>query len=376
MMILFKLVKPLIFLIVIFVVSSCVQHQTQNESVSLFPEQENVEIKYAEGFDVYYQDGLVQIITHSFGKNEAFSDTVFLQTKADAKIPIGSKIIAPEMTSLACQSSTHLAYLDVLNAVNKVTALCGSDYVQNVKINQQLKKNKTVELCLADRVEMEKLLEVNADLFFTYPFGSEGNIKYASNGIKTLHIAEYLEEDQLARLEWIKLFGLILGKANEANHYFNLVESEYLALKQNEPDTNKKFILNVPFEDNWFMPSANSLTVKIMEDAGFSYYYAETGATENDLHSKEEVWNDAMIADYWIIIASRPENFSLADLVAEEPVYSKFKSVIHQQVIFCNSATTDYFANGVVEPQIMLRDLLFAAHKLSDHQPKYFFLLK
>jgi len=376
MMTLFNVMRISFFTSFILTIVSCVNHQNENEKISLFPKQEKVEVKYAQGFDVNYGDGFVQIVTHSFGKNEAFSDTVFLQTKSEAKIASNSKIISPEIKSLVCQSSTHLAYLDVLNAVDKVTALCGIDYVQNEKINKQLDKNNTIELCLAERVEMEKLLEVNSDLFFTYPFGSEGNEKYSSKGIKTLHIAEYLEETQLARIEWIKLFGLILGKAKEANNYFDEIEKEYLALRQTELDTNKKFILNVPFEDNWFMPSANSLTVKIMEDAGMTYFYKETGATENDLHSKEEVWNDAMFADYWIIIANRPTDFSLADLISEEQVYAKFKSVIHQQVIFCNSATSDYFANGVVEPQIMLKDILFATHKLSEHQPKYFFLLR
>jgi len=375
-MTLFSVMKILSYSSLLIATLSCVNHQKNNVAVALFAEQEKVEVKYAQGFDVNYGDGFVQIITHSFGNNETFSDTIFLQTKSDAKITTGSKIISPEIKSLVCQSSTHLAYLDVLNAVNKVKALCGMDYVQNEKINQQLAKNKTIELCLAERVDMEKLLEVNSDLFFTYPFGSEGNEKYSSKGIKTLHIAEYLEETQLARLEWIKLVGLILGKAQEANAYFDEVEKEYLALRQTELDTNKKFILNVPYEDNWFMPSANSLTVRIMEDAGMTYFYKETGATENDLHSKEEVWNDAIFVDYWIIIANRPEDFSLADLISEEPVYAKFKSVIHQQVIFCNTATTDYFANGVVEPQIMLKDLLFATHKLSEHQPKYFFLLR
>lgn len=356
--------------------TSCIRHGENTVESHLFSEQEKVEIKYAQGFNVNYGDGFTQIISHSFGSNEFFSDTIFLQTKADAKIPGQSKIISPGISSLVCQSSTHLAFLDVMNAVDKVTALCGLAYVQNPEINSQLEKNGTIELCLAENIEMESLLKVDPDLFFTYPFGSEGNEKYSSKGIKTFYIAEYLEESQLARLEWIKLFGLILGKSKEANVFFDSVEKEYLSLKQEKPDTNMKFILNLPFEDNWFMPSANSLTVKIMEDAGLSYYYKETGATENDLHSKEEVWYDAMIADYWIIIASRPANFSLADLIAEEPVYAKFKSVIHQQVIFCNTGATDYFAQGVVEPEIMLKDLLFATHKMDNYQPKYFFLLR
>jgi len=91
---------------------------------------------------------------------------------------------------------------------------------------------------------------------------------------------------------------------------------------------------------------------------------------------KKKVWYDAMIADYWIIIASRPANFSLADLIAEEPVYAKFKSVIHQQVIFLQHRRNRLFCARSSEPEIMLKDLLFATHKMDNYQPKYFFLLR
>ena len=355
--------------------TACIQHPANSPEDALFKEQEKVEINYAEGFSVNYGDGFVAIGTHSIGENAPFRDTIYLQTAIDANLPAGAKVMDPIVKSLVCQSSTHLAFLDVLGAVDRVTALCGLGYVQNQKIKTQLEKNETIELCLAENVVMESLLKANPDLFLTYPFGTEGNERFRENGIKTLYFAEYLEKSQLARLEWIKVLGLILGKATEANAYFEKVEASYLSLERT-PDTNMKFILNLPFEDSWFMPSAGSQTVEIIEDAGLKYYYNETGATENDVHSKEEVWNDAMYADWWIIIASRPAGFSRADLLAEEPVYAKFKSVIHNQVIFCNTATSDFFSQGTVEPDIMLKDLLYATHKIGQHEPKYFFLLK
>jgi iron complex transport system substrate-binding protein len=363
------------FFFLVLLLSSCIRHQDQTGQATVFPEQEKVEIKYAEGFEVVYGVGYVSIVTHSIAGNAFFSDTVYLRTIAGTEVPGNGTILSPGMRSFVCQSSTHLAFLNVLGEIDKVTALCGLRYVQNRSISDVLEKNGTIELCLAENVVMESLLKVNPDLFFIYPFGTEGNNEFRRNGVKTLYIAEYLEKNQLARLEWIKLFGLITGKADLANRYFKKAEESYLSLRQ-EPDTNLKFILNVPFEDSWFMPSAGSQTVRLIEDAGLEYFYAETGATENDVHSKEEVWNDAMFADYWIIIASRPEGFSLADLLAEEPVYAKFKAVVHHQVIFCNTATNDYFAQGTVEPDVMLKDLLFATHKMDQHEPKYFFLLE
>lgn len=355
---------------------SCIQHQDTTNEISLFDQQEKIELKYAEGFDVSYQEYCTELVVHSIGNNEFFADTFKLFTLKPQGDYSLSNTLEPNINSIATMSSTHLAFLEVLQAFDKVKALCGLDYVVNSKVKEQMLNNKVQELCLGENVVLENLLKVSPDLFFTYPFGSDGNEKYNANGIQTMHIAEYLEKSQLARLEWIKLFGLILEKTEQANDYFDEVEQSYLSLKQKETDTNMRFILNLPFQDQWYMPSSNSLTVQLIEDAGLSYFYIEKTTTENVLHPKEEVWSDAAIADYWVIIASRPKDFTLEDLINEEPVYKKFKAVKNHQVIFCNTAQVDYFGQGVVEPHVMLQDLLFAVHKIDQHQPKYFFLLQ
>ena len=124
------------------------------------------------------------------------------------------------------------------------------------------------------------------------------------------------------------------------------------------------------------MPSSNSMIVKLIEDAGLTYYYEDEELTENLLRPTEEVWSQGTEAEYWIIIATRQGDYTLEDLINEEPVYAEFKSVKEGKVIFCNTATTDYFSMGVLEPHIMLKDLLYAAGHLSDHTPKYFHILK
>lgn len=124
------------------------------------------------------------------------------------------------------------------------------------------------------------------------------------------------------------------------------------------------------------MPSANSLIVKLIEESGLTYYYPNSGSTENDIHSTEEVWNDAVYADYWIIMAIRPPGYSMADLLAEEPAYSKFKAVRDGQVIMCNTATSNYFSRGVIEPHVMLKDLMHAIGYMPEHEPVYFFKLE
>jgi iron complex transport system substrate-binding protein len=369
-------VKNILLIGSVFFLNACVHHQSQLEAIQATQMSDSVVVKYAEGFEVRYDSGGFTITTHSIASNAPFADSLFILTNPEADISIKIHNLSADIDAIACQSSTHVAFLNAINKVELDKGLCGMEYVQNSEINSRLIKNNVVEICAAEQVDIEVLQKINTDLFLIYPFETDGKAKYDGAGIRTLFIAEYLEQTPLARLEWIKLFGLITGKAQEANTYFENAEAEYLSLISKTKKANSKFILNLPYKESWFMPSANSMIVNLIEDAGLTYYYPSSGITENETRSTETVWNDAMFADYWIIMASRPADFSLADLLAEESVYEEFLSVKKNQVIFCNTATSDYFVQGVVEPQIILKDILFATGQLNDHQPNYFSVLK
>jgi iron complex transport system substrate-binding protein len=368
--------KIIIVPLSIFFLQSCVQHQAKSYPSQVHEISDTVEVKYAEGFEVRYEYGGLTITTHSIASNTPFTDSLFILTNPEADISLKFHTLSSGIDAIACQSSTHVAFLNALNKVELVAGLCGMEYVQNSQINAALVENNVTEICAAEQVDIEVLQKLNTDLFLIYPFETEGRVKYDAAGIRTFFIAEYLEQTALARLEWIKLFGLITGKAKEANVYFEKVESEYLSLINSNKKSNSKFILNLPYKESWFMPSANSMIVNLIEDAGLSYYYPSSEITENETRSTEAVWNDAMFAEYWIIMASRSSDFSLEDLLAEEPVYKEFLAVKKNQVIFCNTATSDYFVQGVVEPQIILKDILLATGQLTDHHPKYFSILK
>ena len=360
-----------------FTIVGCVNHEDENDMDS-FQEHSKIhlDVKYAEGFEIVYQKEHTMLISKSLHNNSFFRDTVFILHETNNELSPSAKIIRTDINSLSCQSSTHLAYIDYLNGFNKVKGLCGLDFIQNQELKRQIMENKVVELCQGESIQLEPLIGTDPDLFFVYPFAKEEVEALESKGINTFMVSEYLEESPLARLEWIKLFGVILNKEDEAQSYFEEVEEEYLSLVKEDVDSNMKFMFNLPYGDTWFTPSSNSLIVKLFEDAGMSYYYSSEVGTENTPHTQEEVWNNGPLVNYWVIIASRPTDFTLADLVKENEVYGTFKSVINEQVIFCNTTTTDYFIEGVIEPHVMLKDILYASHQISEHQPKYFHLLK
>ncbi len=355
---------------------SCVNHSDQHvQENDIFLEDSEMksEVKYAQGFELKYGNGYTQVVTKSIDGNDSFQDTVQLNFKKNTTS--ATKQINSSLTSVNCQSSTHLAYLNALGVLNTVSGHCGIQFISNPTVINEFNKNEVSEICLNESISVEPLLTTNPELFFAYPFSKEEVEDLKSKGVKSFYIAEYLEKSPLARLEWIKLFGVLYQKEKLASDFFDRAEQEYLAFKKDEINLEQDFIFNLPYGDNWYTPSANSLVVKLCEDAGFSYFYQNEKGTENMLHTTEQVWLDGTQANYWIIIADRPAEFSLEDLVAEEEVYSTFKSVKNKKVIFCSSADTDYFFSGVIEPEILLKDLINITEPIDGYQPKYFRLL-
>lgn len=366
-----------VYFFIAFGFFGCVEH-AEKKAISTEGSQEGMQltVDYAKGFELEYSADYIKIITKSLPGNVFFRDSIYIPLSDSPNLPASVKTISAADKRYSCQSLTHLAYLNALGLLNRVVGLCGMNYIQNSVYKQVLKENNAREICLAEKMDMEILIGSNSALFFTYPFGENGENHSYKEAIQTLLIAEYLEESQLGRLEWIKLFGVITGEAKLANDYFTQVSTEYLAALKSGERLNKKFIMNLPFGDAWFMPSSNSVGVQLIETAGLTYFYATEKGTENKIRSNEQVWSDGMESDYWVIIADRPQNFGLADLIQEEAVYKAFKSVQNQHVIFCNTGRVDYFAEGVLEPNILLKDLLFATGQLEIHTPKYFFLLE
>ncbi|MBN4071381.1 ABC transporter substrate-binding protein [Crocinitomix catalasitica] len=372
-----KQISLLVFLVALI---SCVSHEVSDDSqkenlMKMYRPRHEPSIIYAEGFDFEYTKAYTKIITSSFSNNESFSDHLYIEHELNG-VPEEEYALRFYLKRIATMSSTHLAFLDVIGELESVKGLCGLQYISNDSVREILKTSKAVELCLSENIQLEALLNCEPELFLVYPFGMSEQVDFEKKGVESLLIAEYLEESQLARLEWIKVFGMLYAKVNEACDYFDKVEMTYNSLKVDRPDPNKQFIMNLPFGESWFMPSSQSVGVKLMEDAGLQYYFRQEDGTENKLHSKEEVWEAGGKAGYWIIIAERPADFSLADLMAEEAVYQEFKSVKNEQVLFCNTAEVDYFAKGVVEPHILLKDLLYLTHQIGEHQPQYFFRLE
>jgi len=353
--------KFILSLLIVF--TACIHHSenklTKNNSID-FPE---VTIKYAQGFSIDVSDSSALIKT-KIPESALILDSIVLKKNAENKFHW-------PLSSVGVQSTTYFAFLERLDEVKKITAVCDMNYYSYSQ--KSLFNDSVTEIC-GGSFNFEKLAIIHPDMMFLYPFENKGIERFHQLGINTFYVTEYLETTPLARAEWIKFFGFLMNN-NQLNAAFEKIEQAYNAIKKVEVHSTVAF--NLPFDDQWNMPAGNSITANLIKDAGFDYVLKDVKVEGNHVLSKEKAYSILSKATYWIIIAERPADFNLAQLLKENPIYATFPAVKNGKVIFCNTATTDYFSKGVLEPDIMLKDLLFCQNELADknYQPHYFKLL-
>ena len=361
-----------LFLILFLGLFSCISRPEIQETEIAETEFIEFEIKYSQGFSVHIEGSKKLVYIHEPSTGNII-DTLDISSSTAQNSNFFSRIVA--------QSTTHFAFMRAIGGLNALHGLCGIQYLTQ---EQQENLVETHEICNAQGLDLEKIVAINPDLVFLYPFGDQDKIRLNRLGIRNIYLTEYLEKSALARAEWLKFFALILGKSPQET-LFNEIESAYLellnqseasqlAISEKKESTNK-VVFNLPFGDSWDMPSGNSITAKLVQDAGFDYKFIHDKSAGNLTFKLEEAYQHLLETDYWVIIAARPKNFNINDLISENKIYGQIPAVIDRKVCFCNTEVTPYFSDGPIEPHRLLQDLI-ACKSGKDEGNKYFKILR
>lgn len=338
----------------------CIQHTEHEFTSSVSEELEIPEIRHAKGFEFVQTDSTV-LLRVCYPSTGEVADSILISHATQ-----GLK----RFERSAIQSTTHFAYFDRLNNVDRLIGLCGKRYLSTA---QSKSAEHLTEICSETGFNLEKIAELNPDFLLVYPFEQKDLARFHRLGIQTLLITEYLELTPLARAEWLKFFGVMTGN-KEATAVFEEIEIAYL--NQVQKHSIGTVALNLPFGDQWNMPSGKSITAQLLKDAGLDYLFSNKQIDGNVVLSMEEGYDALSKADYWVIITERPPGFSLQDLLEENKIYATFPAVRNRKAIFCNTTENEYFSKGVIEPHLMLRDLLICLGLSKEKSSGYFRKLK
>ena len=327
--------------------------------------------RYAGGFAIAGADGRQSTILriHNPWQGAEGIDTELFIARNSEAVPAGftGQVLRGEPQRIICMSSTHIAMMDAVGAVERIVGVSAFDYITNSYIAANLGRQNDVGY--EGNIDYERVVALRPDLVLLYGLHGASSMesKLRELRIPYTYIGDYLEESPLGKAEWIVAVGEILGCRERAEALFAEIPERYNALKERVAAAAVKapsVMVNTPYGDAWFMSPTTSYVAQLITDAGGDYIYKNNSSTRSLPVDMEEAALMVAQADVWINVGSIS---TLAELRRSLPRFADAQCVREGQVWNCNRRTNaaggnDYWESGVVHPDVILRDLVRIFH--------------
>lgn len=358
--------KYFVYLISIFFFIGCKQRQENNYGFDT----EIYNPEYSSGFSINSDKDSLNVIINIYNPWQGAENisSKFLISNNNVSSPVQhDQWIKGDAKRIVCMSSTHVAMLDALGAVDRIVGVSGKQYISNPYIKEH--EDEIVDIGYEGNIDYEKLLALRPDIVLLFSINGASSMepKLKELGIPFIYIGDYLEEDPLGKTEWIIPIAELIGRREMGINKFNEIVKNYNSLKDSVANNCKdkpKVMLNAPLGDSWFMPSTKSYVAQMMKDAGAEYIYTKnTGNTSKPI-DMEEAFSLVSKADFWLNIGTMN---SLEEVKANFPKFSKENCIVNKNLYNNNFRSTsgggnDCYESGVVNPHIILRDLIKVFH--------------
>ena len=311
------------------------------------------------------------------GAREALRYTLLLPgVDSEAGQKSGTEIRLP-VRRIACLASVHVGYLKALNATGTIIAVDAANHVYDEGVRNGIRSGKIFAAGSGSQLNVERLLAAKPDLVVSNAVGVseyEALQRLARAGIPVLITAEWMEDHPLARAEWVRLFGLLLGKERQADSLFKAVETSYLAQAKLARAKEQKptILIGGPFRDQWFVSGGRSFMARFFEDAGGDYLWKDDTTAGGVPLSFESVLTKARGADLWLYPGDFSNHWNTLDDGARQDARFASFSAFRYGDVYNNDArrlpdgANDYWESGNVNPHRMLADLISIFHGDED----------
>lgn len=299
-----------------------------------------------------------------FSKNISIEENEQTLTIKSSGNTISFKKEELPIKSVMIETSSAVSFLTALGEFNLIKGVTDASFMYNPKIEQGIKNRTILEVGNSNELFTETILKNKPQLIIanSNPVLAKYHQQLEQNGIKVLYLDEYKEQNPLGQIEYLKVFGKLFNKNNEANQQFELVKNRYDSIKniiQTKEKGNVSTLVNTMYGDVWYLPTKDLLQAKLIEDAKGNYIFNDKSGLNSLSLTFEEVYKKGKSAKYWINVTSAN---SLAEMKASYPNYTWFDAFKNGNVYAYNKrmnikGANDYFEQGIVRPDIILNDL-------------------
>lgn len=319
--------------------------------------------QHASGFDITANDEGVHLlrVTRPW-QGEAVTEQrlAMFPTKAMAEGYDGEYIVGAARR-IVCMSTSHIAMLDAVGMSNMIVGVSGKQYIMNeaVASNPAIK-----DVGYDSSLDFEMLVALHPDIVLMYGVAAENKAvtaKLREIGIPYIYLGDYTEQLPLGKAEWMVAVAEIMGCRERGMELFEAIVTRYERIRATVGDAPRpRVMLNLPYQDVWYMPSDDSYLVQLLEDGGAEYIYKGMNPTGGSRGiSLEEAYNLVSEADIWLNVG---QCSTLDELRASAPHFCTTDVVVSGEVYNNNRRRTaaggsDFWESAIVRPDVVLSDI-------------------
>lgn len=275
--------------------------------------------------------------------------------------PQGTLVRTP-LQHIAVTSSVHAALLADLHAEYAIAGLTDTAYIVSPRLKALARRVKDLGSSIQPDIEM--IHAVRADAVWVSPFENAGHGALDRLGVPLIECADYMESSPLARAEWMRFYGRLVGRAAQADSLFSEVENAYTALQRKvEKATLRPTVFcDLRTAGVWYQPGGASTMGRFIHDAGASYLWADRPESGSLSLTLESVFSRAHDADFWLVKYGQPQNLTYAQMAADCPQYREFHAWQQRHVLACNTLFTPFYEEIPFRPHLLLHNLINVFH--------------
>jgi iron complex transport system substrate-binding protein len=291
-------------------------------------------------------------------------------------VPVGGLYVGD--TVIMSMLTDQVDGRDFVRAVGDVT------FAYSARVRREVAQGKYRSVAALS--ELDALAgQIDASVINDFSVADYRNRTLYGGSIPFVVSAESGERDPLGRAEWVKLFGILVGKEKQTTALYEAIKFRYETVKNQAFAVRRRpsVLVNTPTQMDeslpatWTQPGGNQYTAAFLRDANTDYRFADDGsAAGNDLTVDAVVANFSS-ARYWVNFGRFPavkadtldallgDGKEKKDWVA---AYRKLAAVKCGNVWSLSKEVTDkgeannFFEEGALRPDLILQDMLTIFH--------------
>lgn len=272
-----------------------------------------------------------------------------------AQVPEGTVVRTPLRRALV-YSSVHTSIMKELGMFASVRGVCDSQFFTDPDVATGIKDGAIADCGSSMTPTVEKVIEMQPDGILLSPYQDATYGQITKLNIPIIECADYMEYTPLGRAEWVKFYGLLLGREQEAEAIFNQVAQSYNAIKQHAAQATRRpmVLTEMVISGVWNVPGGQSYMARILQDAGATYPWAgdkSTGSLNLDFN---QVLAVAQQADVWLIKSFYIHTYD--DLKASYALNDQFRAFKERKVYVCDTNATRLFEQFPFHPDRLLKE--------------------